>query len=413
MPLKVYEIGEFDSRQNIGVVTAANNMIKYLQRLDIEVEYITFDNMPHKKIFLAYKLLSIPYNFGKIRFGRHLRNLWAIRALQEVGDDDILHIHSFTLLPHLLQSLNTPKGVVLTFYGTHRGIINVKGYTNPYYLRAMLEIPDVIIADKLDSELLIDRAGTYLPGNVSNLKKKILTFPYIGIDEEVFDPEKVEPHRWYNKNLDKEGLVIFKGGAIEKLKSDHLLIKIADNILSRRRDVYFVWAGYFRRYPPKDQAELKAALDKLCKKYPKNVFYIGTYDYSYLPSLLKGADVIPYLRGEFGSGGLSTFAKESAMMGKYILASNIGWYSEFMGGSSGIDIVDWGPDNKIINEVTNKLMHLADNRDEAKRKGRESRAYALRYGSAKVSAKQHKMIYEAMGRGDTLPSTEELLKMAL
>jgi glycosyltransferase involved in cell wall biosynthesis len=410
MTSKVYEIGEFDSRRNVGVVTSTNTLIKYLRRLDIEIEYFTYDNMPKKKIFKLHRLLS-PRAFSRIKLTRDLVNYWAIRTFQEVGKEDILHIHNFGLLPHFLQSLNIPKKVVLTFYGTAFGIIGVENGTNPYYLRAILNIPDVIIVGEVDKDLLLEKARRYFPGNEKALKRKMAIFPHIGIDDEIFDPERVEPHKWYEPNINKEGLIVFKGGAISKWKGDSILIKIADEVLSKRKDIYFVWAGYFRSYPFEEQAALKSALMRLCKKYPKNAFYIGKYHYSDLPALLKGADVIPHLF-KIDGGGLSTFGREALMMGRYVLATNVGWYKDFIGDSKGFHILDWKDDNKLIQEAIDEFTYLADNLNETRNRGSTNRIYAAKYCSAKVSAKQHLMIYKALSNNEPLPTTEELLSIS-
>lgn len=407
---KVYHIGEYDSRQNVGVVTSANTLIKYLRKLGIDIEYITYDNMPKKKVFMLYRLLSA-LNFPRMRMTRNLNNLWAIRAIQEVDEGAILHLHSFTLLPHLLQSLNNPKGVILSYYGTHSGIIEVGGYTNPYYLRAILSIPDAVIVDEIDRNRLLERTRRYFPGNETLLEKRMAVFPFIGIDDEVFDPKKVKTHPWYKQNLHTDGLIVFKGGAIEKWKGDLVLVKIANEVLSKRKDIYFIWAGYFRTYPSKDQAILKKALMRLCERYPKNVFYIGKYLYTDLPSFLKGADVVPHFHKK-EMNLLSTFGREATMMGRYMLASNIGWYRDLMDKSNGLSVFDWEDDNKLIQEAADELTYLADNLDEARNKGLENRMYASKYCSAKVSAQQHKIIYESLANNEAVPTTEELLSVA-
>ncbi len=409
---KVYEIGEFDSRSNVGVVTAANPLIKYLRKLGLDIVYLTYDNMPKKRVFPLYKLLSaLGHNFHHVRLTRNFRNLWAIRAFQEVSKEDILHIHSFTLLPHLLQSLSIPRKVVLTYYGTHSGIIDVEDHTNPYYLQAILRIPDAVIADEPDTNLLLERASKHFPGNEETLKKKIVMFPFLGIDEEVFDPKKIDLHPWYRRNIEKRGLVIFKGGSIEAMKGDSILIRIAKKILSKRRDIYFVWGGYFRRYPPKEQAILRIQLKQLCEKHPKNAFYIGTYSHLALPSLLKGADVVPHFHKKV-SNCLSTFGREATMMGRYMLASNVGWYRDLMGESNGMCVFNWEDDDTLIKDAIYKLTYIADNLDEARKKGLENRIYALKYCSAKVSAAQHLMIYKALANNEPMPTTGELLSIS-
>lgn len=407
---KVYEIGEYDSRRNVGVVTSTNTLIKYLRRLDIDLEYFTFDHMPNKKIFLLYRLLS-SRAFPHIRLTRNLMNLWAIRTIQDVDNGAILHIHSFTLLPHLLQSLNAPKGVVLSFYGTHSGIIEVEGHTNPYYLRAILNIPDVIIADELDRNRLLERVPRYFPDGDKILEKKLVMFPFIGIDEEIFDPVRVKPHPWYEQNIGKDGLVIFKGGAIDKQQGDPILIKLANELLSKRKDIYFIWAGYFRAYPREEQETIRNALKRLCEKYPKNAFYLGKYDHSDLPAFLKGADIVPHFQRKVASC-LSTFGREAAMMGRYMLTANIGWYKDLMGGSDGMHIFYQEDDGTLIKEATHELTSLADNLVETRKKGLENRIYALKYCSARVSAQQHKRIYEALANNEQIPTTEDLLSIA-
>ncbi len=411
MPQKVYAIGELDSRSNVGVVTAINPLVKYLKRAGLDIEYLTYDRLPKKRVFKFYKSLStLNLKFPRISVTRNFRNLWAIRAIQEVGKGDILHIHSFTLLPHLLQSLKIPRKVILTYYGTHSGIIDVEGPTNPYYLRAILNIPDTVIVDESDRNMLLERAHRHLPDNEELLRNKMIMFPFIGIDDEVFDPHKIHPHPWFEQNINKDGLIIFKGGAIESMKGDSILIKIAKEILSKRKNVYFVWGGYFRRYPPKQQAILEKELNRLCEKYPENAFYIGTYHHSVLPSLLSGADIVPHFHKKV-SNILSTFGREATMMGRYVLATNIGWYRTLMTESNGMRVFDWEEDDALIKEASNELTYLADNVDETRKKGMENRTYALKYCSAKISAKQHMMIYKALANNQSMPNTEELLSI--
>ncbi|UCE36849.1 MAG: glycosyltransferase family 4 protein [Thermoplasmata archaeon] len=412
MVKKIYELGEYDSRMNVGVVTAVNPLVKYLKRLDLDIEYITHDNMPKKGVFTYYKLLSnLNFHFPGLRLTRHFRNLWAIRAIQEIEKNAILHIQSFTLLPHLLQSLNIPKRVVLTYYGGHLGIIDDFGRTNPYYLRSILNIPDVVIADELDSTILHDRAKRYFPGNEEALKERMVIFPFIGIDSEVFDPNKVIPYSWDRQNIHKDGLIVFKGGAIERMKGDSTLIKIAKNVLSKRKDVTFVWGGYFHTYPAEKPEALKMELRGLCDKYPKNAFYMGRYELNELPSLLKGADVVPHFHKKIVDC-LSTFGRESLMMGSYMMAANIGWYRNLMDKSKGLHVFEWADDDRLIKEATDELIYLADNIDETRKKGLENRKYAMKYCSAKVSALQHKMIYEALANDEPHPTTKELLSIA-
>ncbi|UCG69082.1 MAG: glycosyltransferase family 4 protein [Thermoplasmata archaeon] len=412
MGLKVYELGEFDTKSNVGVVTSTNTLIKYLKRTNLDIEYITYDHMPKKKVFIAYKFLSFLNRcFPRVVLTINIRNLWVTRAIQEMGKDAIIHIHSFILLPELLQSLRIPRKVILSFYGLHSGIIGVNDDTNPYYLRAIVDIPDIIIADELDRNILLDQVRKYSPGHEEILKKKLVLFPFIGIDDEVFNPTSVDTHGWYEHNLKKEGLIVFKGGAIENGRGDKVLIKTAEEILSKRKDIYFIWAGYFRRYPEKEQIVLKRALMKLSKKYPKNVFYMGKYRYSDLPFLLKGADVVPHFHIKEWDL-LSTFGREAVMMGRYMLASNIGWYKDFLAKSKGLRVFDWQDDDKLIKESKDELIYLSDNIGETRKKGLENRTYALKYCSARVSAQQHKMIYEALANNESLPTTEELLSFA-
>lgn len=411
MKNRIYHIGELDSRVNVGVVTAINPLVKYLKRLGLNIFYITSDNMPKFKYLGAYKSISnLNRYFPKIKLTTNLRNLWAIRAIQELDNEAMLHIHSFTLLPHLLQSLQIPRKVLLTYYGTHSGIIDVEGPTNPYYLRAILNVPDLIIVDETDRNVLLERAHIHIPNSERILRKKMVTFPFIGIDDEVFDPQKIEPHPWFRQNINGDGLVIYKGGAIESMKGDSLLIKIAKTILFKRKDIYFVWGGYFRKYPPKKQAILKTELKQLSEKYPKNAFYMGTYVHADLPSLLKGADVVPHFH-ERVSNCLSTFGREAVMMGRYMLATNIGWYRDLMNESKGLHVFEWKDDDKLIKKVTDELIYLVDNIDETRKKGLENRKYALKYCSARVSALQHKKIYEALANDDPIPTTEDLLSM--
>jgi glycosyltransferase involved in cell wall biosynthesis len=150
---------------------------------------------------------------------------------------------------------------------------------------------------------------------------------------------------------------------------------------------------------------------QLCTKYPKNAFYIGKYNYSDLPALLKGADVIPHLF-KLDGGGLSTFGREALMMGRYVLATNVGWYKDFIGDSNGFHILDWKDDNKLIQEAIDEFTYLADNLNETRNKGLTNRIYASKYCSAKVSAKQHLMIYKALSNNEPLPTTEELLSIS-
>jgi hypothetical protein len=412
MPQKVYAIGELDSRSNLGVVTAINPLVKYLKKAGLDIECLTYDRLPKKNVFKFYRSLStLNIKFPSISVTRNFRNLWAIRAIQEVGEEDILHIHSFTLLPHLLQSLRVPRKVILTYYGTHTGIIDVDGPTNPYYLRAIFNIPDTVIVDESDRNMLLERAQKHLPNEVEQMRSKMILFPFIGIDDEVFDPDRIESHPWYRQNINKDGLIVFKGGAIESMKGDSILIKIAKEILSKRKNVYFVWGGYFRRYPPKQQAILEKELKRLCEKYPKNTFYLGTYQHSELPSFLNGADVVPHFHKKV-SNILSTFGREATMMGRYVLATNIGWYKTLMSESKGLRVFDWGDDNTLIKEVSNELTYLADNVDETRKKGMENRTHALKYCSAKISAKQHMVIYKALANNEAMPTTEELLSIS-
>lgn len=409
---KVYEIGELDSRSNVGVVTAITPLIKYLRKQNLNIEYFTYDRLPKKKVFWFYKFLStLSLRSPRLSVSSNFRNLWAIRAIQEISEDDILHIHSFTLLPQMLSSLKIPKNVIITYYGTHSGIIDVGGLTNPYYLRAILNIPDGIIIDETDRNFLLKRSRKYILDSEEILKRKMIMFPFIGIDDEVFDPKNTKPNPWYQNNINNDGLVIFKGGAIESMKGDSILIKIAETVLSQRKDIYFIWGGYFRGYPPNEQAILKKELMQLCERYPKNAFYMGTYSHTDLPSLLKRADVVPHFHNTV-SNCLSTFGREATMMGRFILATNIGWYREFFGKSQGLKVFDWDTKDKIIKNTTDQLIYLADNINETRKKGMENRKYALKYCSAKVSALQHKSIYEAFANDKPIPTTEELLLIA-
>ena len=409
---RIYHIGEFDSRINVGVVTAANPLVKYLKRMGLNVHYITFDNLPKIKGLKVYKFISsLNQYFPRIKLTRYLRNLWAIRAIQELDKEAMLHIHSFTLLPQLLQSQVIPKKVLLTFYGGHFGIVDVFGNTNPYYLRTILNIPDVIIIDDFDRGMLLEKVHAHFPDYEEVIKKKMVKFPFLGVDEEVFNSKNRTPHLWYKQNIHKDGLVIFKGGSIEAVKGDSLLIEIAERILSRRKDIYFVWGGYFRSYPRDEQAALRAEMESLCKKYPGNAFYMGKYENNQLPSLLKGADVIPHFHMKKVSC-ISTFGREALMMGNYMLISNIGWYRDFLGESKGIRFFEWDDDEKIVKNALDELIYLADNLEETRKKGPENRKYALKYCSANISAQQHKMIYEALANDEAMPTTEELLSIA-
>jgi hypothetical protein len=409
---KVYELGELDSRSNVGVVTAITPLIKYLRKQNLNIEYLTYDRLPKKKVFWFYKFLStLSLRSPSLGVSNNFRNLWAIRAIQEMGEEDILHIHSFTLLPHMLLSLKIPRNVIITYYGTHSGIIDVGGLTNPYYLRAILNIPDAIIIDETDRNFLLKRSRKYNADSEEILKRKMIMFPFIGIDDEVFDPKNIKPNPWFQKYINNDGLVIFKGGAIESMKGDSMLIKIADTVLSNRKDIYFIWGGYFRRYPPNEQAILKKELEQLCEKYPKNAFYLGTYSHTDLPSLLSRADVVPHFHNTV-SNCLSTFGREATMMGRYILATNIGWYRDFFQTSNGLQVFDWDTEDKIIQKTKDQLIYLADNINETRKKGLENRKYALKYCSAKVSALQHKKIYEALANNEPIPTTEELLSLA-
>lgn len=403
MKNKVYIIGDYDSRKIGGVITGINTLVTALEKhTNIDLAYITHDKNPYMNLKISKHFFKFPILSGIYS------QYWINRVMRSIPEDAIIHFNVFRVLPRFLDSLKVPQKVILSHLGWYAGIIE-EGFVNPYYLKALITLPDIIICDNFEKHVLLDKSALHLGKRYCDiLDEKSIVFPPLGVDSDVFDPNIHKPSAFYNK-LDNDKLVVFKGGAIADIRGDGIIIKAAERILSKRDDVYFCWSGYlsFRCEADKNIPDL---LSKLQKRYPKNVFYLGKYDYNHLPRLLKGADVVPILHAKC-LDGLGMFGMESLMMGKFCLASNIGWYKLLLRDCRGVHFLDREEDEGFISEVIDIIEYCADNIDEIRTRGKDSRKYALELLSAEIAAKRHERIYKSVVENSPLPSTEEILKI--
>ena len=414
MNSKIVIFGNFSKRQNRGVPQAVNTLARHLHKHGRkDIEYITHETLVPtltgrmlRKILLLWK--TPPKNRLLSLFYAIPYSIWpfvALRTLASSTRDLILHVQSLTVFPALMQSKIVPRKLILTYHGYHVNILE-EDYTNPYSLKVLLGVPDVIIADDFDRKVLVERGNRHF--KELTIRKKICVFPHAGVDEEIFNPDKAYEHRTYKALRNKEKvLIVLKTGCLGQLKGDFLIMKAAKDLLRKRKDIVFMWAGYFRK--ESDRKKFGDLFLSLRNTYPHNVMYIGQYGHQEAPSILKGADV--YLGFHTKKEcSLSLSEKEAMMMGKYVVAKNIGWYERILEGCSGLHVIK-KPHANAIDALVKELDYLADNHDYSKKAGIESRKFALEHFCGNVTARRHMKVYDAVMNDLDLPSSSELLRI--
>ncbi|ANF22625.1 glycosyltransferase family 4 protein [Thermococcus piezophilus] len=392
--MKVVMLAKWSEKElSGGVAVHTINLVRSLSKFDeLELYVISFGNesktlkIGNAKVILI-KAPKLYYIFPILAL---IRLAWEVKKIKP----DIIHVQGSNLSPYLLYAvfLNRKAKKVITFhsYPTIELVAHKKLKEGSFRYR-ILKWLEKMTVEKADVLISVDtRIKSWIVKEFGiKHANKTIVIPN-GINTRKFNPLSYNNRKRLIRekyNISQKDTIIFHAKAFTPKNGQEYLIRAMKLILKENPKTKLILAG---------DGPLRKKLETLTHELniTENVIFVGNLPNDLIPEYLAAVDivVVPSIHIKGLEEATSIFLAEAMVMGKPVVASNIGGLREtIVDGVNGILVPDKDP-----NAISKAVLKIIDNPVLKVKLGRNAIRYIENKRTWETLAKRTIKIYRTL-----------------
>lgn len=314
---------------------------------DVAVDVLTYNTDKTKSVekyrgLTIYRVPSIEILPGQFALPNYIALWQTLNKLFKKNRYDFINSHtrffeSSWWVPFAARFFKT-KSVLTDHCATHP-IHQNKLVTYISYLVDRLFVP--VILPFYSEVTVTNKATQKFVGKLTNKKTHII---YGGVDTKCFKKNTNKTRKILNKNFSRNDIIVSFVGRMIYSKGPQLLLKSAQKLTKKYKNVYFIFGGSGNLY------------HDLLKEQNDHILFTGTLDKKSVAALLSNTDILvhPSLHHE----GFPNVLLEAGAAGCAVLATDKGGTYEIINKNTGTII------KPTLADIEKKLEYLFANKKE-------------------------------------------------